>query len=88
MKPQFQRGLLFAVFMCTSFAVLSSANAASACKGLEQSVCQTTENCGWVNSYSRKDGREVKAFCRTKAKKSVTKSVEKEAAKQAVAKTN
>ena len=88
MKSQCQRGLLIAAFISTSFGVLSSANAASACKGLELSVCQSTESCGWVNSYTRKDGREVKAFCRTKSKNSVSKSAEKEAVKQAVAKTD
>jgi len=44
------------------------ASAASQCKGLDNESCITDENCGWVEAYTRKDGREVKAFCRTSAK--------------------
>ncbi len=51
----------------------TQANAASACKGLENSACTSTAQCGWVEGYQRKDGREVKSFCRTKAKRSVAK---------------
>jgi len=82
MKSQLQRGLLMAAFISSSFVMLSSANAASACKGLELSACETSQSCGWVNGYTRKDGREVKAFCRAKSKRSVTKSIQKEVTKQ------
>ncbi len=85
MKSSIQRGLLLAVIISASFTSLSSVQAASACKGLKQSVCETEQNCGWVNSYTRKDGREVRAFCRTKSKGSLGKSVEKEAVKKQVA---
>lgn len=50
------------------FGVIQGAQAASACKGLEQSACETSAQCGWVKSYERKDGKQVKAFCRTKSK--------------------
>lgn len=46
----------------------SPVNAASACKGLDNNACSESAACGWVESYERKDGRVVKAFCRTKAK--------------------
>lgn len=69
-----------------SLMIASSASAASACKGLENSACSENSACGWVNSYQRKDGRTVKAFCRTKsgAKRSGAKSAQasSKAAKQ------
>jgi len=43
-------------------------NAASQCKGLENSACNQNASCGWVNGYERKDGRKVKSFCRTSNK--------------------
>lgn len=42
-------------------------NAASACKGLENSACNGASSCSWVDGYTRKDGKTVKSFCRTKA---------------------
>lgn len=47
---------------------------ASNCKGLESNACSTNASCSWVESYERKDGRNVNAFCRTKpgSKKSVS----------------
>lgn len=38
--------------------------AASQCKGLAQEACSADPACAWVNAYVRKDGREVKAYCR------------------------
>ena len=43
-------------------------HAASQCKGLDNSACDSNLACGWVNGYTRKDGREVSAFCRTSTK--------------------
>ena len=51
----------------------TQSHAASACKGLESAACASNAQCGWVAAYERKDGREVKAFCRTKAKRSANK---------------
>lgn len=45
--------------------LVTNVNAASACKGLENSACKSNSACGWVNEYQRKDGRKVKGFCRT-----------------------
>ena len=52
-----------------------SANSASVCKGLDSDACASNTSCGWVESYTRKDDRVVKAFCRTstKGKKPLTK---------------
>jgi len=47
--------------------IMSPVSAASACKGLNNSACAASASCGWVESYQRKDGRTVKAFCRTKS---------------------
>lgn len=41
---------------------------ASECKGLNNESCSAKEACGWVETYTRKDGREVNAFCRTSTK--------------------
>ena len=39
---------------------------ASNCKGLENDACVASKSCSWVAGYERKDGRQVKAFCRAK----------------------
>jgi hypothetical protein len=43
--------------------------AASACKGLEQAACETTDGCRWQAGYTRKDGIEVTSHCRSSGKK-------------------
>jgi len=45
-----------------------SATAASQCKGLDVEACKSNTACGWIESYTRKDGKEIKAFCRTSLK--------------------
>lgn len=47
---------------------------ASPCKGLAQDACTANAECSWVSATKRKDGREVKAYCRTKAKRSASAS--------------
>jgi hypothetical protein len=61
------RTSLIALGLLTSLLAVSPATAASACKGLENSVCTSNASCGWVEAYQRKDGRTVKSFCRTKS---------------------
>jgi len=46
--------------------ISAQANAASACKGLENNACVSKESCSWIKGYERKDGKTVKPFCRTK----------------------
>ena len=60
--------------LLVSLAFSSQANAASVCKGLENSACDSTSSCSWVEGYTRKDGKAVKSFCRSKAKSKTTKS--------------
>jgi hypothetical protein len=49
-------------------AVSFSGQASAAdCKGLENTACDGNNACSWVGGYERKDGRQVKSFCRTKA---------------------
>ena len=61
------------VFLSLSLAGLAMtmpiANAASQCKTLTQDACAAEPTCAWVNGYTRKDGREVKAYCRNAARK-------------------
>lgn len=52
-----------------------SAAEPSQCKGLENNACASANSCSWVESYERKDGRKVSAFCRTKAKSKSTSAV-------------
>ncbi len=47
---------------------------ASACKGLEQKACGAKSDCSWIAATKRKDGKDVKAYCRTKPKQSADKS--------------
>jgi hypothetical protein len=39
--------------------------AESACKGLEQVVCEGNGSCTWVNGYTRKDGKQVSGYCKS-----------------------
>jgi hypothetical protein len=45
--------------------------AASQCKGLPQESCSADPACTWVNAYTRKDGRQVSAYCRNAPGKKV-----------------
>ena len=64
---------LFAIAILSS----SQVSAASACKGLDNKSCAEQSSCGWVQSYERKDGRTVNAFCRTKARGGSNKASDK-----------
>ena len=46
---------------------VTPASAANACKGLSKQACDGTESCNWVQGYTRKDGRDVAAYCRIKS---------------------
>ncbi len=43
--------------------------AASECKGLDQTACGVNPGCSWVSGYTRKDGKEVAAYCKSKGEK-------------------
>jgi len=55
-------------------------SAASACKSLQETACSSNTSCSWIAGYERKDGRQVKSFCRSKpgAKKKTLESASKE----------
>jgi hypothetical protein len=44
----------------------------SACKGLEQAMCEGKAGCSWVAGYTRKDGIQVSGHCKSKGKRSDT----------------
>lgn len=46
------------------------AKPASPCKDLEQKACAAKAECSWVAATKRKDGRQVKAYCRLQPKPS------------------
>lgn len=61
------RNLLIAGFALAVITV-QPASAESPCKGLEAATCSSTAACGWTDGYTRKDGREVRGYCRAKPK--------------------
>lgn len=58
----------FALFALLASGSLSAA--ASQCKGLAENACMTDQACIWVQSYTRKDGRNVSGHCKVKRGKS------------------
>lgn len=56
------------------FGPVSARAADSACKGLEQTRCES-QGCSWVKSYKTAKGRDVSAFCRKKPEKKNTSAV-------------
>ena len=50
-------------------AATAPAGAASECKGLEKRQCESKPDCAWVDSYKRKDGKTVSAYCKSSGKK-------------------
>ena len=64
------RSISAAAFIALALLTSGQATAASQCKGLANATCTANSACGWVQSYERKDGKTVNAFCRTKAKSS------------------
>ena len=63
-KSRTALGALFASVALTLGA--ASAQAESACKGLEKAACEKDSSCTWVDGYKRKDGVEVDAHCKGK----------------------
>ena len=58
---------LFVILLGTVFAQSPfSAQAASECKGLDQTACSSNPACAWVKGYVRKDNKEVAAYCKAK----------------------
>ncbi|HSO78673.1 MAG TPA: hypothetical protein VLQ88_00650 [Chromatiaceae bacterium] len=55
----------------SAFLVLPSlaVQAASECKGLDQTACGANPGCSWVSGYVRKDGKEVAAYCKSKGER-------------------
>jgi hypothetical protein len=53
---------------------VGSAQAASACKGLEKAACGKKADCTWVEGYTKKDGAKVSGYCRTKSSGGSTKT--------------
>lgn len=67
-----------ATTLCT-LALLSASGAtyaASACKGLSETACSANPACGWTKAYTRKDGKPVAAYCRTKTRPKAATSAE------------
>ncbi len=65
MKTKLVRNSLVIGTILTS-AAFSGQTSASTCKGLEAKACGAEASCTWIQGYERKDGRQVKSFCRAK----------------------
>ena len=57
------------VLAVSSFFIVPNVLAQNSCKGMVEDMCLSDQACRWVESYQRKDGRTVKAHCRTQPKK-------------------
>ena len=67
MTSQRPRFVLISLTSAAILGVLAAAPASAAdshCKGLAQAQCGTTEGCGWVDTYTRKDGKTVEGYCK------------------------
>ena len=53
----------------------------SHCVGLAQTACGRKTTCGWTKGYKRKDGKQVKGYCRLSQKKRDTKTAKVKKAK-------
>lgn len=74
----FVKGLAFGAIVIGFITTAAQASSsASPCKGLAQSACTAKAECSWVAATKRKDGREVKAYCRAKARKAATSTTAK-----------
>lgn len=56
---------------------------ASPCQGVEQAACAAKTECTWIAATKRKDGKDVKAYCRAKPTKSTAAAAPKAAPKAA-----
>jgi hypothetical protein len=61
--------IVCSVLAVGSFFVVPNVLAQNSCKGMAEDKCLSDQACRWVGSYQRKDGRTVKAHCRTQPKK-------------------
>lgn len=53
--------------LAAAFALSSmSIQAASDCKGLEETACTGNPACTWTKGYTRSDGKAVAAYCKAK----------------------
>ena len=67
MKFRSPRFVVMSLASVTVLGVLATgpANAApSECKGLDQAACASAAGCGWINGYTRKDGKTVAGYCK------------------------
>ncbi len=55
--------VMAAVFALSSMTI----QAASDCKGLEETACAGNPACTWTKGYTRSDGKAIAAYCKAKA---------------------
>jgi hypothetical protein len=60
-----------------TFSLSTPLYAANTCKGIQEQACDQSDSCTWIKTYKRKDGANIKAYCRSKPNKKakLTKSV-------------
>ena len=64
--------LLFS-FTLVALVSVSAQAADRPCKGMEASACSADNTCAWVPGYTRKDGIQVRSYCRAAGKGAKTK---------------
>ena len=47
-----------------AIAISGNVLADDVCKGMAENDCSASSVCRWVDSYRRKDGRDVQGYCR------------------------
>jgi len=58
------------------FSLSTSLYAANTCKDIQEQACNQSDSCTWIKTHKRKDGANIKAYCRSKPsnKSKLTKS--------------
>lgn len=54
------------VLLAGALSLTTASTAASPCKGKQADACAAAEQCVWVDSYERRDGRSVASHCKTR----------------------
>ena len=60
---------LLAITLTLTFSLSTSLYAANTCKSIQEEACSQSDSCTWIKTYKRKDGANIKAYCRSKPSK-------------------
>ncbi|EPJ44090.1 MAG: hypothetical protein OFPII_37500 [Osedax symbiont Rs1] len=60
---------LFTALSLALSLVSASTFATGNCRGESENACSVNDSCSWIKAHQRKDGANVKAYCRSKPQK-------------------